>query len=80
MPLTDEQRSKIMNWFNSKIGKIKCPICNTDYPKALPLEKFQSVALSYDDNKVIGNGMPSVITICPHCGYIMQFSSLKIGV
>ena len=79
MPLSEEERTRILGTLYSKGINPVCPICQG---KEWTMGPFVVTANEIDLNKKtinIGNSLPSIPLICNKCGYIAYIAAGTLG-
>ncbi|MCI1143160.1 hypothetical protein MOP88_14015 [Sphingomonas sp. WKB10] len=78
--LTEEQRSKVQTWIDSKTGLIgKCPICS-QRQWVLGNHLVQPMPFSRGGGITIGGGsVPLAMLFCNNCGNVQFQSAVMMG-
>jgi predicted nucleic-acid-binding Zn-ribbon protein len=75
MALNQEQHAKVLAWLNRHLSK--CPVCGS---KDLELGEITTgLPFSGGNVNIGGPTTPVVNVVCSQCGYVMQFSAIKLG-
>jgi len=79
MELSEEQRAKILEWFDSKwpIPNI-CPVCNSEQWGILD-RVFRFPEFNPPIHRLEMN-VPVILLVCQICGYILFFSAEAVGI
>lgn len=86
--LTDEDKSKILDWFFKRCPNASCPMCRTPFYSGGPTANFdlhdhrvgfQDILI--ENQKVVPQGKGKVVIyfICMNCAYVMMFDVLNMG-
>lgn len=77
--LKDEEKLRIANILNQRIGALICPICHRGHFSLV--DSYSTVPLS-DDYRVMslgGRTIPFIILACDNCGFISQHALGSLG-
>ena len=72
LPLTNEQAHKLQQWLNLRGVNLNCSMCGSAQWETGEIISGTSV----DDP---GTVVPMVQVLCGHCGYVMLFAAMPIG-
>jgi hypothetical protein len=79
MPLTEDDKTKVLDWISTKCGQMRCTCCGTgnwvfnDLPAILLGIDLHTTRFLYHQ------GFPAVSLLCMNCGHIVFFSSALMG-
>ena len=65
-----------------KHGTFKCPYCHQESEFNIEETEFQVLGYPTVDGRFIGdtvNAISVVVNICPHCGFVANFSLNSLG-
>lgn len=83
MGLSEETKTKIKESLNQKISETNhgwnCPICKCkDFILADGYVR-DNLQENINGIEIGGTGIPQIVIICSHCGFIMKFSAGVLG-
>lgn len=80
MLITKENNDAIIKWLNAKCGQMRCTCCGEGKLSIMDISTLQ-IGFDLDTTRFhYHQGMPFISICCLNCGYIMQFSSVVIGI
>lgn len=75
MPLTDEQRTKAVQWFAGKLGR--CPMCGNQQWAIIDIV---TLPIFYPGaGLTVGPSVPSLLLACERCACIQHFAAVQVG-
>ena len=80
MPLAEEQRRKVEEWFDYRMSNKTCPICGNTAWGLNP--GLAAPAIMKADGTVTpldGERLAQVVFFCRNCGYLRLFSAMVMG-
>jgi len=76
---TKKQKDEIIKILEERGAKRPCPRCNHRYFNILDGYFVQTIQNQYSSITVGGISVPSVVAICPNCGYLSQHALGTLG-
>lgn len=77
--LKDDERKKIVDILNQRIGQSSCPICHKGHFSIVDGYSSNILANSYHEINLGGSVLPFVMLVCDNCGFISQHALGTLG-
>jgi hypothetical protein len=74
--LTDDDIAKVRAWLTERTGGDKCPSCGTNDWTLVPTAV---TPMAIGKGVVFGQATPMVLVACNHCGLLLHYSAVMIG-
>ncbi len=77
--LKDDERKKIIDILNQRIGQSICPICHKGHFSIVDGYSSIMLANNYHEINLGGSVLPYVMLVCDNCGFISQHALGSLG-
>lgn len=77
--LKDDEKRRIIDVLNQRIGQIYCPICHKGHFSFVDGYSSNVLGDNYHDINLGGRILPYVMLVCDNCGFISQHALGALG-